>query len=297
MADMKKQSITDSGRLVLVTGLAGAGYSTALNALEDSGYLAVDNLPLALVDTLVRAEMETADKKVAISIDGRASDFEPLKFSDVLAELRERLDGRVMMVFLTASQDELSCRYNMTRRRHPLDRHGVADGLMAALERDSMRMMPIERFADVSIDTTGASPNEFRRALLLKIGEAPADKLPVYIQSFSYRKGIPPDVDMTLDMRFLANPHWVSGLAEQTGEDKAVQEYISADEAFVGFMDNLEALLDIALARFSTEGKPLFSIALGCTGGRHRSVFSALELAARLTKQGYPVQLHHRDIS
>lgn len=287
----------ESGRLVLVTGQAGAGYSTALNVLEDRGYLAVDNLPLALVSQLLSIEVETAGKKVAVSIDARTSGFDLSSLESFVSDARKRLEGRVQMVFLTASQDELYRRFNATRRSHPLNRTAEVSGLKEALELDWQRMAPVERLADANIDTTGTSPAEFRQALLSCIGDLPRSQLPVKVESFSYRKGIPTDADMVLDMRFLENPHWAPGLAEQTGKDAAVQEFIRKDPAFDRFMDGLENLLTEALPRFAGEGRPRFSLATGCTGGRHRSVFAAISIAQRLEQHGYTVRLNHRDVS
>lgn len=283
------------GKLVLITGLAGAGYSTALNALEDVGYLAVDNLPIALVDKLVSIEVETAGKKVAVSIDGRTSGFDSSRLDALVDDLRRRLEGQLKLVYLTASRDELFRRYNATRRHHPLNTSGEAEGLMAALELDGERMAPLERLADASIDTTASSPADFRQTLLASLDEAGRTHLPVLVQSFSYRLGIPANADMVIDMRFLENPHWAPGLAEQTGRDEAVQAFIRKDPAFAPYIDGLSDLLAQTLPRFTAEGRPQFSIATGCTGGRHRSVFAAITIAERLEQNGYPVRLMHRD--
>ena len=288
---------TRAGRLVLVTGLAGAGYSTALETLQDVGYLAVDNLPMAMVSQLVSLEVEAAGKKVAVSIDGRTSGFDASKFGSLVEDLRNRLGDRLRMVYLTASHDELFRRYNATRRHHPLSISGEAKGLAGALELDGQRMSPLNPIADADIDTTDSAPSDFRRTLLAAVGEASAEPLPVQVRSFSYRKGVPADADLVLDMRFLENPHWAPGLAEKTGLDKEVQAFIRKDPSFKDGIAHLGKFLKLALPKFSAEGRPQFSIATGCTGGRHRSVFAALELAAMLEKMGHPVQLSHRDIS
>ena len=286
-----------SGRLVLVTGLAGAGYSTALGILQDKGYLAVDNLPMALIDQLVGLEVEAAGKKVAVSIDGRTSGFDASKLRSLMEDFRGRLGDRVRMVYLAASRDELFRRYNATRRHHPLSTSGEAEGLDEALELDSQRMAPLNPIADASIDTSGTSPSDFRRTLLEAIGEAAAEPLPVRVQSFSYRMGVPADADLVLDMRFLENPHWAPGLAGKTGLDKEVQAFIRSDPAFKDGIAHIGKFLALVLPRFSAEGRPQLSIATGCTGGRHRSVFAALELAGMLEKMGHPVPLLHRDVS
>ena len=283
-------------KLVLVTGFAGAGSSTALNILEDIGFLAVDNLPLALVSQLIGLEVETAGRKVAVSIDGRTSGFDPKSLATLISDTRARLGDGVMLVFLTASRDELYRRYNATRRLHPLSHDGVEETLMEAIDRDSLKMAEVEALADVVIDTTGAAPKQFRQSLLNNLGEEIAAFLPVEITSFSYRHGLPDTADMVLDMRFLENPHWQAGLAAETGEDAAVQEFILADPGFNSFIDRLITLLDDVLPRYALEGRPRFAIAAGCTGGRHRSVFTALTIARRLEEKGYPVSLNHREI-
>ena len=291
-----KGSEEPSGRLVLVTGLAGAGYSTALDTLQDMGYLAVDNLPMSLISQLVSLEVEAAGKKLAVSIDVRTSGFDASELEGLMADFRNRLGDRIAMIFLTASRDELFRRYNATRRRHPLSVNGMADDLNEAVEMDWERMAPLNPIADASIDTSETSPSEFRHALLAAIGEAKAEPLPVSVQSFSYRKGVPANADMVLDMRFLGNPHWEPGLADKTGLDGEVQKFIRDDPAFGKAIGHLEKFLALALPRFSAEGRPRFSIATGCTGGRHRSVFAAVEIAAMLEKAGHSVQLSHRDI-
>ena len=296
MTQTDQHNKTGERKLVLVTGFAGAGSSTALNILEDIGFLAVDNLPLALVSQLIGLEVETASRKVAVSIDGRTSGFDPKSLATLIADTRARLGDGVMLVFLTASRDELYRRYNATRRLHPLSHDGVDETLMEAIDRDSVKMAEVEALADVVIDTTGAAPKQFRQTLLHKLGEEVAAFLPVEITSFSYRHGLPDTADMVLDMRFLENPHWQPGLAAQTGEDDDVQAFILADPCFNSFIDRLIALLDEVLPRYALEGRPRFAIATGCTGGRHRSVFTALTITRRLEEKGYPVSLSHREI-
>ena len=284
------------GRLVLIIGLAGAGYSTALNTLQDKGYLAVDNLPMALLSQLVSLEVEAAGKKVAVSVDGRTSGFDASALEGLMADLRDRLADRVGMVYLSASREELFRRFNTTRRHHPLSVDGTAEGLTEALELDWQRMEPLGPIADASIDTTATTPAEFRQALLAAVGEEAAQPIPALVESFSYRKGVPADADLVLDMRFLENPHWTPGLAEKTGLDGEVQAFIRRDPAFKDGMAHLKGFLELTLPRFSAEGRPQITIATGCTGGRHRSVFAALELAAMLEGMGHPVKLRHRDI-
>jgi UPF0042 nucleotide-binding protein len=289
----KSQLMASDLRLVFISGLAGSGYSTALDILEDIGFSVVDNLPLALIDKLVSTEVEMARRRVAVSLDGRTSGFDAEGLVQLMADIRRRLESSVKLVFLSASDDELYRRFNATRRHHPLDTQG---DLMAAIADDWARMALVQDSADIAIDTSYASPTDFRRVLLSQLGLAAVDPIPIYIQSFSYREGIPHDADIVLDMRFLDNPHWQSGLAVQTGLDADVQAFLSASSGFNPAMESLEKMLNISLPSFSHQGRPRVSIAVGCTGGRHRSVFVALTLAEMIKKMGHPVDINHREI-
>jgi len=286
----------NESRLVLISGLAGSGYSTALTILEDVGFLAVDNLPLALMDNLISIEVETAGKIVAVSIDGRTSGFDIDGLAGLLVDARRRLGGQVSLVYLTADDGELYRRYNATRRPHPLSPQYPGFSLAEAITRDREDMERLEKIADILIDTTRSSPSDFRGILLDKLGIITQDVLSVTVQSFSYRRGVPQDADMVLDMRFLKNPHWEEGLTELTGEDGAVAAFIEKDPAFGPFMDAAMAMLEKTLPRYHQEGRPGFVLATGCTGGRHRSVFAARMLADMLKSRGYSTRLNHREI-
>jgi len=285
----------DERQLVLISGQAGSGYSTALTILEDIGFLAVDNLPLALMDNLISLEVETAGKKVAVSIDGRTSGFDVTGLASLLEDARRRLGDRVKLVYLSAHEDELYRRYNATRRPHPLRFRYPASSLAEAILQDRKDMESLEKLADIFIDTSRSSPADFRKILLEKLGIMSQTALAVTIKSFSYRRGLPQDADMVLDMRFLKNPHWEPGLAALTGEDEPVQRFIRQDPAFELFLDEAVAMLEVTLPRYLEEGRPQFVLATGCTGGRHRSVCAAHALAERLGKKGYAVTLRHRE--
>ena len=280
-------------QLVLICGLAGSGYSTALNVLEDNGFSAVDNVPLALVDKLISLEVETASRRLAVSLDGRTSGFDADGLMQLMTDIRRRLGTAAQLVFLSASDDELYRRFNATRRHHPLDDGG---GLTAAIAEDWRRMAPVRGAADVAIDTSSTSPTDFRAALLGQLKLMPAGPIPIYIQSFSYRGGIPTDADMVLDMRFLDNPHWQPGLAEQTGLDDGVQAFLTASPSFAPAMAALKDMVSLALPRFAQEGRPQFSLAVGCTGGRHRSVFAAVTIAGMVEAMGHAAVIRHRDL-
>ena len=287
-------SLSASPELVLIVGLAGAGYSTALNILEDVGFSAVDNLPFALISQIISLEVETNAKKLAVSVDSRTSGFDANGLIALMADLRHRLGDRVRLVFLTASEVELARRFNATRRHHPLDDND--EGLTGAIRRDWQQLEKINAIADIAIDTSGTSPTHFRTALLAQLGVLPKGKLPVLVSSFSYRRGIPSDTDMVLDMRFLDNPHWQPDLAPLTGLDEAVANFIKAHERFDATMASLKAMLNEMLPRFAAEGRPQFSIGFGCTGGRHRSVFTAEFVAEMISAMGHEVRVKHREL-
>ncbi len=288
-----KELSKEPPQLVLISGLAGSGYSTALNVLEDVGYSAVDNLPLALVDKLISIEVETAGRRLAVSLDGRTSGFDERGVLDLMDDIRRRLGHHVKLIFLSAEDDVLYRRFNATRRHHPFNENG---DLMAAIREDWAHMAPIEAIADISIDTSGVSPTEFRSSLLSQLGLNDAHQMPVLIQSFSYRFGIPQDADMMFDMRFVENPHWQPGLAAKTGLDKDVQEFLMARQSFQDALTHISGLLKTALPKFNAEGRPKFSIAVGCTGGKHRSVCTAVMLARIINDLGYQTVVSHREI-
>ena len=299
----KDKETLEKPRLVLIAGLAGSGYSTALNILEDAGFSAIDNLPFSLVNQLISLEVETGGRQVAVSLDGRTSGFRVKGLHDLMIDLKNRLPGQVQLVFLNASEQELARRFNATRRHHPLDEHDAANdaarGLADAIHRDWELMAPIGEIADITIDTTGSNPTNFRSLLLSQLGlgdDINPLQMPVFISSFSYRHGIPQDADMVLDMRFLDNPHWQDGLAALTGRDAPVGDFISGNPAFHRWMTALTTLLEETLPRFAQEGRPQFSIAFGCTGGRHRSVFAAETVAQVICSMGHQVSLNHRQI-
>ncbi|MDB5409494.1 MAG: RNase adapter RapZ [Rhodospirillales bacterium] len=280
-------------RLLLVTGMSGAGHSTALKALEDMGYEAVDNLPISLLPNIVRREPALA-KPLAIGIDIRTRDFGIASFLDALAPLVGTSAIDLKVVFLDCEDELLLRRYTETRRRHPLagDRQ-VSDGIR--LERE--HVSPLRERADLVIDTSALTAADLRRLLQ---GHFALDKAPgvsVFVTSFSYRNGLPRDADLVFDVRFLENPHYTAALRHLTGLDAPVGAFIEADPDFAPFFDRLAQLLLPLLPRYDREGKSYLTIAIGCTGGQHRSVFVAERLAACLRAQGKPVDVAHRDLA
>ena len=283
--------------LVVVCGLAGSGISTALHFLEDAGYTAVDNLPLYLFDQLISREVEANKRQLVVSIDARTSGFSSVAFLRLITDIRKRLDQRVMLIFLTTMKDELSRRFNVTRRRHPLMHMKGETDLSKAIDKDIHRMKDIAELADIIIDTTGVAPQQLRRQLLLAVGSTAKEPMPIKIQSFSYRHGAPSDSDLVFDMRFLTNPHWVSDLTNKTGLDAAIQDYIQEDPAFERFMNQLKAQLDLILPLYQQEGRSQFTISFGCTGGKHRSVYAVEYVAAYLKSRSYNAQIKHLQLS
>lgn len=274
-------------RLLVVTGMSGAGRSTALKALEDLGYEAVDNLPLSLLPDLLRAP--TQRPPLAVGVDVRTRDFGV----GTLFAAVDRAAGEHTLVFLDCDDETLVRRFTETRRRHPLagDRP-VSDGI--ALER--RRLAPLRDRADLVIDTTALSPGDLKRLLHGHFAPDAAPGIAIFVTSFSYRNGLPRDADIVLDVRFLRNPHYVPDLRLLTGKDAEVGTFIDADAGFAPFFERLCAWLAPLLPRYEGEGKSYLTIAIGCTGGRHRSVYVAERLAAWLGRQGRRVGIGHRDL-
>ena len=291
------QPVRPAPPMLIVSGMSGAGKATALKALEDMDYEAVDNLPLGLVDTLL-ASAEGGDgaraapaRPVAFGIDTRTRAFDAQALVDRLRVLRgEGVDIR--LVYLDCTDDELARRFSETRRRHPLalDRP-VADGV--ALERELTE--PLKRWADLVIDTTGLSVTDLRRRIAERLGRGDQSQLTVTIQSFGFAHGLPRNADLVFDMRFLANPHWEPALRPLTGENPDVAAYVAADPAYEPAVARIADLLATLIPGYGREGKSYLTIAIGCTGGRHRSVAVARELQARLQSAGHPSLLVHRD--
>ena len=295
--DAKLAAKPPSKKLVVICGLSGSGLSTASHFLEDAGYTAVDNLPLFLFDQLISREVEANGRHLVVSIDARTSGFTADSLLALMSDIRRRLGDQVMLIFLTTSEAELIRRFNAARRHHPLTRiEGIAD-LASAISRDSERMKSIDAKANLVIDTTGSVPADFRRRLLQEIGADIHELMPIEIKSFSYRDGLPDEVDLVFDMRFLVNPHWSAHLAEATGRDQEVQDFICLDPAFDAFMEHLKKQLDVILPLYQKDGRPQCRIGFGCTGGRHRSVFAAEYVAEYLHGKSYDIRLSHQKLT
>jgi RNase adapter protein RapZ len=287
-------------RVVLVTGLSGAGKASALRALEDIGFVTMDNPPLDMIDTLVRDEAKSAEPPagVAIGIDARSRGFNAEQVAALLARLKSLPDVEAEMVYVMADDATLLGRYTETRRRHPLaPKGGLADGI--ALERQLTGHLL--GTADLVIDTTGLKPSDLRQTIECKFLPKAEISLAVSITSFAFPKGLPRDADMVFDARFLRNPHYDPQLRPRSGLDPEVARFVADDPDFVPFMTKITDLVQFALPRFVREGKKYATIAVGCTGGRHRSVHVAETLARALSQAGgdriaYSVSVSHREL-
>ena len=280
-------------KLILVTGASGAGLSTALSILEDAGLMAVDNLPLALIDNLVALEVESGGRSLAIGLDARTTGFSADAVETLVRNLRRRFGGELTTVFIGASQDDLIRRFNATRRQHPLAGEGT---LAEAVAADMMRMNDVSPLADLHIDTSGAKPADLRAALLSGLGMEAAVPVQIHLISFSYRRRLPDHSDLVFDMRFAENPHWVTELRRYDGRDREIADFLEADEGAVRVINAFKSMLGEMLPRLAREGRPLATIAFGCTGGRHRSVWASETIAAWLRAQDYNVSLTHREL-
>jgi UPF0042 nucleotide-binding protein len=286
-----KGKAADRARLVVVTGLSGAGKTSALKVLEDMGYEAVDNLPLPLLSALIGQAGES-QQPLAIGVDIRTRDFAVAPFIHELDELIAEKNVDVRLIFLDCDDDALQRRFTETRRRHPL----AADRpLMDGIRVERSRLARLRGRADAVIDTTEKTLGELQATLETSFGLDGAPGLAVFVTSFAYGRGLPREADLVFDARFLKNPHYEPDLRTLTGEDEAVGAFIRTDPDFERFFKALTAMLKPLLPRYEKEGKSYLTIAVGCTGGRHRSVYVAERLTEWLNARGQRVNLRHRD--
>ena len=276
--------------VVLVSGLSGAGKGSILRVLEDLGFETVDNPPLHTLEELVG----DGDRPLAAGVDTRTRGFSPETVLLALERLRLRPNLAATLVYATAEDATLLRRYTETRRRHPLAPSGrVADGIA----RERALMEPLRNRADLLLDTTDLPSPELRRLVERRFRPDGAPGLFILVQSFAYPRGLPRDADLVFDLRFLRNPHYDPVLRPLTGLDRAVAAYVEADLDFPAFWSRLTGFLDPLLPRYVAEGKKYLTVALGCTGGRHRSVLVAERLTAHLHRSGWQADANHRELS
>lgn len=278
--------------IVVITGLSGAGRSGVADVMEDLGWYVVDNLPTSLVEKIV----ELASLPGVTGIDRLA-----LVAGRDHGELLQRVAAirsaghHVTLVFLDASSAELVRRYDATRRKHPLA--AEAEGLLESIELERQMLEPTRESADLVIDTTGLNVHQLKERVVTAFSEAGTSQMQVAVESFGFKHGLPLDADIVMDVRFLPNPYWDEVLRPLTGHDPAVRDYVIERAQTSEFLDSFDDMLRTVMPGYQAEGRSYLTIAIGCTGGRHRSVAIVEELADRLRARGLAVRTSHRDIS
>lgn len=290
---MADSTNSESGRdIVIITGPAGAGRSTAIHALEDLGFEAIDNLPISLLPRLFAGA--PLDHSVVVGIDPRNRDFDVDSLVAALDDIEAATRRAPILTYVDCDVSTLMRRYSETRRRHPLSpQHSPRVGIA----REIALLTPLRERADVLVDTTALTPHDLRDAMASHFdADGSLDGLAVTLQSFSYKRGVPQGIDMVMDVRFLRNPHWEPALRPMDGRDPEVQDFVFADPRFSEFRDRLTDMLRFLLPAYRDEGKSYFSLGLGCTGGRHRSVALVETLAKTLAEAGWRVSIRHREL-
>jgi UPF0042 nucleotide-binding protein len=281
-----------SAELVIITGMSGSGKQTALKAFEDLGFHAVDNLPIALVPTFADLTQDAKTRRrAALIIDIREGET-LAQFPAIFKALQKRLNCKLL--FLDAEDEVLRRRFSETRRPHPL---GAKSTVLSSLRHERSQLAPIRRLADLAINTTKLNVHELRTLISAKFQETEeTDQIVVYVNSFGFRHGVPPDSDLVFDVRFLPNPNYIPEFKKLTGRHPAVARYIRSFPQTMEFINKISELLIYLLPHYIREGKSYLTISFGCTGGHHRSVLIAGEIYKRLKKAGFTVKEHHRDI-
>ncbi|MBT9384713.1 RNase adapter RapZ [Pseudooceanicola sp. CBS1P-1] len=276
-------------RLVLVTGPSGAGRSTAIRALEDLGFEAIDNLPLSLLPRLLDGP---PPRPLALGVDARNRDFSTAGLAELVDTLRRKQGVPLELLYLDCRAEVLSRRFSETRRRHPL---APAETPEDGIAREFDLLGPIRGRADVLVDTSDMTIHDLRAEVGRHFAAEEAQGLAISLQSFSYKRGLPRGLDMVFDVRFLRNPYWEPALRDLTGMDLPVQDYVAADPRFKPFLEKVTDLTLMLLPAYIEEGKAHLAIGFGCTGGKHRSVTLAERLGQALAEAGWQVSIRHRE--
>ena len=278
--------------VVIVTGMSGAGRTTAINALEDLGFEALNNFPLSLIDRLVKPVDDTP-RPIAIGVDTRTRGFSTRSLTGAVDRLRDRQGTGALLVFLDCTDEALLARFSHTKRRHPLS---PEEDAATGITRERGILAEVRVRADMVIDTSAFSPHALKAEIAAHFSQQLSADMAVSVQSFSYKRGAPPDADMVLDCRFLRNPYWEAELRKLDGRHARIQNFVREDPLFGAFFEKLCEMLLMLLPAYKAEGKAYFCVALGCTGGQHRSVTVGEALAQRLREHGWPIALRHREL-
>ncbi|MEH6547200.1 MAG: RNase adapter RapZ [Sneathiella sp.] len=291
MSDMKVSDASNS-KIVLISGMSGAGKSSTLRQFEDMGWEIADNVPLSLLLSMVDQFDESGDLNLALGVDFRTRGFSTKHLLELISGLRDRKQ-KVSLLFLDCDDAVLQRRFTETRRRHPLatDRP-VADGI----KQEKFQLSELKAAADLRIDSTNLSLPELKRILRGHFGLQKTTRLSVSVMSFSYKFGLPREADLVFDVRFLSNPFYLPELRKKSGKDLEVVEFIEKDVVYADFLKQISDLLSLLLPRYAEEGKSYLTVAIGCTGGRHRSVCIAEKIHGVVAKSGYFANLVHRDL-
>jgi UPF0042 nucleotide-binding protein len=280
------------GKIILVSGMSGAGKSVALKTLEDIGFEAVDNIPLSILPLLV-TKPQKRNKYLAVGIDIRNRDFSVTNFFNSVEQLRQDNKFTVTFLFLDCSDEILRRRFTETRRKHPISTdHLITDGI----KHEREMLIALHDNADLIIDSSGLSSGDLRKYIKANFSTCDDLQLSIVVTSFSFKNGVPQEADLIFDVRFLQNPFYVESLKLLTGKSEKIGEFIEKDPNFSSFYSKLTDLLFPLLPLYQREGKNYLTIAIGCTGGKHRSVYVAEKLKKSLKAEGYKVDLRHREL-
>jgi UPF0042 nucleotide-binding protein len=286
MKKIKDQKKHTPPQLVIITGLSGAGMSSVLKTLEDINFEAFDNFPLALISPLLKDNRHNP-QPIAVGVDSRTRGFK------ATAVLKIAEDQNARLLFITCDDHVLQKRFTETRRRHPLAKdRPVIDGI----RRERRLLWDLQTQADIVIDTSEMSVHDLRHTLEGHFGTQTKGRMTIALKSFGFKYGVPREADIVMDVRFLQNPNWIKNLKPKTGLDKKVGAYVESDSAFKPFLKNFKAMIKPLLPRYAVEGKSYLTIAIGCTGGRHRSVHTLQLLDSWLKSMGHTTHTEHRDI-
>lgn len=283
-------------RLVIISGRSGSGKSTALHVMEDAGFYCIDNLPAALLPPLVERMMQSLERPdgIAVSIDARNMIEDLFRFADILREVKA-FDIHCDIVFLDAREATLVTRFSETRRKHPLS--NTETDLREAIQREKVLLEPIREMADIRIDTTELNIYELRDRVQQQVARDASPGLAIVFQSFGFKNGVPVDADFVFDVRCLPNPHWHNELREFSGQEQPVIDFLCQQPSVQTMLGDISSFMDHWLPVFASSNRAYLTVAIGCTGGKHRSVFLCERLAQHFSNRFTNVQVRHRELS